>query len=116
MPRFLAALLGVGLAGLSIYGYSYGAPAWFFWAQAATALIALGGVAVLRADDFAGVATLPLLGVVLFAVWLFSLGSHTPSWLRWLNLVAALGFFAATLIAIVPHRQRFHLGRQAWQT
>jgi hypothetical protein len=113
MPRILAALLGLGLAGLSIYGYSYGAPGWFYGAQAAAALIALVGAATMSTDEFAGVVTLPLLGFGLLAVWLFSLGGHTPAWLRWLNLLAAAGFFAATLIAIVPHRQRFHLGSPA---
>jgi hypothetical protein len=116
MPKILTALLGLGLAGLAIYSFGYGAPGWFYSAQGAAALVALSGAALLRSDDFTGVATLPFLGIVLFAVWLFSLGGQTPAWLRWLNLLASLGFFAATLIAIVPHRQRFHLGSPAWRT
>ena len=116
MPRILAALLGIGLAGLSIYGYTYGAPTWFFAAQGAAAVVALCGAAVLRTEDFVGFTTLPLVGVLLVAVWLFSLGSHTPAWLRWLNLLVALGFFATTLISIVPEGHRFHLHRRAWRT
>jgi hypothetical protein len=100
MNKLIAAVLGLGLASVWMLGLAYNGPAWLVWPDAAAALVALGVTGMVDTGDVAGMVTWPLIGVTLFGLWLFGLGSHTR-WLAWLNLLFACGFFALTAITVL---------------
>jgi hypothetical protein len=115
MYRLIAAVLGLGLVTIWMLGLAYDAPAWLVWPDAAAALVALGVTGMVESGDVAGMVTWPLLGISLFGLWLFGLGSQAR-WLAWLNLLLGLAFLALTAVAALRaaglperlHRRHLH--------
>jgi hypothetical protein len=116
--RGVAALLGLALAVAWMFGWGYGASGWMVWTDFAAAVVIFAGLGPAAMDDEPGVATWPLVGLVLMAVWMFGLAVGATAWLTWLSfglgcafLLLTIGFTLASgdvVLALLHRRHRVH--------
>jgi len=116
LHRLVAAALGVGLLAFWVLGSAYGAPEWMSYGYLALGIVVLAGLGALRTRDTAGIATWPLAGVFLLALWLFGIRGEAR-WMAWLSFMFGLAFIALT-VAFTLHPlqlRRRRLSGQRWE-
>lgn len=109
MSRVFAALLGIGLAVIWIFGLIHGATRWLVWVDAGLVFITIAGLAAAGSTRLEGVTTWPFVTLGLFAAWLFALGTRAPTWLTWLNFGFGCVFLTITATLMLPKVDPVHV-------
>jgi hypothetical protein len=109
----VAALLGSGLALTWMFGLGHHATSWLNWTVCASAIVALGGLGPAATTEMSGIATWPLLAMVLLAAWLFGLAANATAWLTWLSFLFGCGFLILSIAftmasSHLPRRRPLH--------